>query len=556
MLASLHIENIAVIESSDIDFGRGFNVLTGETGAGKSIVIDSINAVLGERTPRDLIRSGCRNALVSAVFEQIDGRIADELSELGYDCPDGSVLVQRKISSDGSNSVRINGLPATVAVLKTVGRLLINIHGQHDNQSLLDPSTHIRFIDAVADNGGLLERYRLAYDDFRACEAELNRLKALKDASEQRLELLRYEISELEVADIEVGERDDLVRQRDLIRNGEAVARELIAAGAAINGDDDVPSVPARLEEAAQHLSNCAQSLKAADALSEQLNGFGYEVQEAADKIAHLLDSLNFEPELLEDIEARLDYLFRLSSKYGRTEQEMLDRLAADRAELDSVENNDRLVAEAEAKLTAAAAKVDRLADELTKTRTKAGKAFADKVCSELASLDMPGVAFICDVSVKELSKNGRDKVEFLISANAGEAPKPISKIASGGELSRTMLAIKSVLADKNDVPTLIFDEIDTGISGSAAQKVGVKLKKISQNAQVICVTHLAQIAALADSHYKIAKHAENGRTFTEVRLLQSDDRVGEVARIMSGESPSATMLARAKELIDYGCKL
>lgn len=556
MLTSLHIENIAIIEKSDIVFNSGFNILTGETGAGKSIVIDSINAILGERTSRDLIRTGADHALVSAVFENLEPESALWLEEMGYECADGSLIVNRKLTSDGKNVIRINGLPANVTVLKEIGKRLINIHGQHDSQSLLSPSSHIGYIDSVADDFALLKEYRTAYSLYQTKEKEYQSITLMNDRSEERMDLLRFQIAELEAAEIEVGERDELIRQRDFIRNSESIAQALNTAKGILSGADEIDGVSEMLFSAADRLTPCIDHFKKFQSISERLSGFGYEIQEIIEEIDACFDKLNFDPVLAEQIEERLDYLFRLSNKYGKTEQDILNYLENAKNELDILENSELRIEAAKLERDAALNRATELAERLSKVRAEAATRLSDAICKELAELDMPKVRFVCDHRTSSLGSNGIDSMEFLISVNPGETPKPLAKIASGGELSRIMLAIKSVLADKNDVPTLIFDEIDTGISGHAAQQVGLKLKSIASNVQVLCVTHLPQIAALADHHYRITKSTDADRTFTQVEPLDRSERIIEVARIMSGSTPSQTMLASAEELIDNGEKL
>lgn len=556
MLTSLHIENIAVIEKTDIEFNSGFNVLTGETGVGKSIVIDAINAVLGERTPRDLIRSDTDYAFVSAVFDNLDEERINALNEIGFSVDDGSLLISRKLTLDGKNHIFINGSPANVTVLKDVAKRLVNIHGQHDNQSLLNPSSHIKFIDAIADNSDIKTEYNTAYDRYKELLNKLTSLQSENARSDERIDLLRYQIGEIEAAEIEVGERDSLIKQRDFIRNRETIVKALYAAQSIINGGQTGSDIPNMLFDAANQLSACEEYFKSAASLAEKVNGFGYELQEISDEISALYDKLEFDPHLADDIESRLDYLYRLSSKYGKTEEDMLNYLANAKEELSLIENYDRNLEQLSKQVDSAFVEANKLATKLSLTRKKASEHFVKRVTEELEFLNMPKVVFVCDIKETELLRNGTDKIEFNISVNPGEPAKPISKVASGGELSRIMLAIKSALADKNDVPTLIFDEIDTGISGNAAQKVGIKLKNIAKSEQVICVTHLPQIASLADNHFKINKRTENNRTFTDVELLSYGERVDEIARMMSGDIVSSSILASAKEMIDYGKNL
>ncbi len=551
MLASLHIENIAVVEKTDITFSEGFNVLTGETGAGKSIIIDAISAIIGERTSHDLIRTGENSANVSAVFENIDGEAAAILAELGYDCEDGTVLLSRKISSDGKNAVRINGTPSTVAVLKKVGAALVNIHGQHDSQSLLNPARHIEFIDAVGDSEALLKRYKTSYNEYKSTLKALEELQASDSESSQRADYLRYVIDEIESAELEIGERDELIKQREVIRNSVDIAQKLSAAHEILSGSEYSDGIPNMFKASVNELRKAAKYLPHLAEICERLDGFGYETEEIISEIDRELSNTDFDPNLLESIEARLDYLFRLLKKYGQTEEDVLAHLADCQKELSKIDNSNELIIELASKCQGLKAQTQSLAEQLSVKRKTAAEQFEKAVCNELAFLDMPKVVFKVEINEQQLSLNGFDSVEFLISVNVGEQPKPLAKIASGGELSRIMLAIKTVLADKDSISTLIFDEIDTGISGSAARKVGIKLKQVAKTHQVLCVTHLAQIASLADSHYRIEKHSDADKTFTEVAELDYEQRIDEVARIMSTGVTTDAMRASAKELID-----
>ena len=551
MLVSLHIENIAVIEKTDITFTEGFNVLTGETGAGKSIIIDAISAIIGERTSHDLIRTGEDNASVSAVFDNISDEAIAVLSELGYDCEDGSVLLSRKISADGRNTIRINGMPATVAVLKKAGAVLVNIHGQHDSQSLLDPAKHIEFIDAVGDTKSLLDEYKSAYGEYKTTVAMLDKLTDSASENEQSADFLRYVIDEIESAEIEIGERDELVNQREVIRNSVDIAQRLSAVYELLVGGEYSEGVPNIFKNSANELRKVEKYLPRLSELAERLEGFGYETEEIAGEIDRELSNTDFDPQLLESIEARVDYLFRLSKKYGRTEQEILEYLDECKTELADIDNSDEHITELTVKCRELKTRVESLGADLSAKRRSAAETFEQSVCNELAFLDMPKVIFKVNFEQQEFAQNGCDSVEFLISVNVGEQPKPLAKIASGGELSRIMLAIKTVLADKDSIGTLIFDEIDTGISGSAARKVGIKMKQVSGTHQVLCVTHLAQIASLASSHYRIEKYSDGGKTFTSVASLDYEMRIDEVARIMSTGVTTDAMRASAKELID-----
>jgi len=550
MLSALHIENIAVIEKTDITFGGGFNVLTGETGAGKSIVIDAINAILGERTSHDLIRTGADSASVTATFEKISDDAKAELSELGYDCDDDTLIILRKIFADGRNVVKINGMPATVSILKKFSQYLINIHGQHDSQHLLDATRHIDYIDLVADDKSLFDAYVDAFKQYNDVKKRLSELKAVSDSALQRADYLRYAVSELEAAEIEVGEREELAKQRDLMRNSVDIAQQLTDAYNILNGSEYNQGVPSVIRSAADIIGSVLKYIPEFEGLHEKLVGFGYEIEELASTVDGYLSKIEFNPELLESIEARLDYLFRLSKKYGSTEEEMLSYLENSKNELESLDNSDENVKRLESELNEKYGAMVDLANRLSDVRRKTAETFAKNVCEQLEYLDMPKARFEVDINKVDYSSKGCDQIEFLISANAGETPKPLAKIASGGELSRIMLAIKSVISDIDDVDTLIFDEIDAGISGSAARKVGIKIKQIAQSRQIICVTHLAQIAALADEHFKIQKNISDDRTFTQVNLLDNTGRVEEVARIMSTGVITDAMRNSAIELM------
>lgn len=547
MLTSLKIENVAVIESAAIEFGCGLNVLTGETGAGKSIVIDSINAVLGERTSRELIRTGADSAKVYAVFEDIDDGVKAVLDENGIDCDDGVLIINRAISRDGRNVCRANGFPVTVSMLKNLGRMLIDIHGQHDNQALLSPDRHVGFIDSYACAEKLLDEYRAAYTELCGIRNALRSLNTNEQEKAQRIDLLTYQIDELEKAEITVGEWDELNEKKNLYNNSQRVIDNLNSAYELLKCDnggiDCIASAASELERAGAYMESVSET-------AQKVADIRYELEDAAEIIRDSLSELDFDESELNEIEERLDLLYRLSRKYGQTEEEMLRFLQKARDELESIsfsEEKQKKLIEEEKK---AHEKADSLAAELTELRIEAGRRMSEAICSELEFLDMPNVRF--EVSRKEipLSENGRDEIEFLISANAGEEPKPLARIASGGELSRIMLAIKNVLADSDNVGTMIFDEIDTGVSGRAAQKIAMKLRQVSGGRQVICVTHLAQIAAQGDVHLYISKSVRDGKTYTEIRPLLSDDRTDEIARIMGGIEITELQRQSAKEML------
>lgn len=556
MLRTLSIENIAVIEKAKIDFDGGLNVLTGETGAGKSIVVDSINAVLGERTSKELVRTGSDFAFVSAFFENINATVYGELEKLGYTPEDdGSLLITRRISKDGRSSCRINGMPATVSVLHTLGKVLVNIHGQHDSQSLLDPEQHYKFIDMLSGDSSVLSDYKAAFSRFLSVRRELKALTAAADSADKNTELLEYQIKELEEADIKIGEAQALNARKKVMDSAEEAAKAYSSALEAVNGDDENPGAESLLQSALESVvrfSELSPEIKKAAALLENAVD---EIADAKSVIGGELSVLDFDPREREEIEERLDELFRLGKKYGDGEEKMLAYLDNAKRKLNSIVNNEEELEKLNDEYDKAYADVLAAAEKLTALRKKTAQKFAEDVKNQLAYLDMPKINFTVDFKKGIMSSAGLDKIEFLISANPGEEPKPLVKIASGGELSRIMLGIKSILAYNDTVDTLIFDEIDTGVSGRASQKIGLKLKEVSKNTQVICVTHSAQIASNADSHFLISKDISGDRTFTSVTLLNRSQRRNELARIMGGLEITDAMLNSAEELLltNYG---
>lgn len=555
MLKFLHIENIAVIESADIEFSEGFNVLTGETGAGKSIVIDSINAVLGERTSKDLIRAGCDSALVSALFGDFSEISLSALKEFDIEPDeDGNILISRRLSLNGKGLIKINGKPNTATVLKEIAAFLINIHGQHDNQALLDPKKHCSFIDAVADNGDIIAKY---YDEFRNLNnirRELLSLETDEDEMQHKIELLKYQIEELEKAEIKLGEIEELKEKLIFAENFEDMYKRINLALSYFEGDDDTDGALSLLENASKQLSSINDKL--IEENNNRLSEAIMTVRDISVDISSFVDDIDLSQFDSNYINNRLDYLHRLMLKYGNSEEKMLEFLRNAKTELENITFSDKRHAELSDELDSSTQKLISLGEELTFSRKKASESFSFDVCSVLEYLNMPSVKFVVDIKQGKYTKNGCDEVEFLISANSGENPKPLQKTASGGELSRIMLSIKSSLLDKDSVETMIFDEIDTGISGYAAGRVGTQLKKVSKKRQVICVTHLAQIAALADNHLLIEKGSHNGRTFTNVKSLDKESRIGEIARIMSGTEITENLYNSAKELLDRSLEI
>lgn len=553
MIKSLHIENIAVIEKTDIDFDKGFNVLTGETGAGKSIIIDAINAVLGERTSKDLIRAGCDKALVSALFCDLSEQSKKQLAESGFEPDsDGNLLITRALTLNGG-SIKINGRPATAGVLKEVSKNLINIHGQHDNQKLLNPDNYYIYLDMIAENQKQLKDYYDEFKHFNAVRRELNANETDEGEKLRRIEILKYQINELEQADITVGEIDDIKSKLAVAENYEKTVSALASAAVCIDGEENSDGALSLIKNAQNYIESTKNDrlLNLTDKLEEVLAN----LEDVGFEIRSFINNTEYSELDADKLRERLDTLRRLMLKYGGDEQKMLRFLENARAELDKIVCSDKRIEELSAELDASTERLIAFGEKLTDTRVKAAESFSAQVSEVLNLLDMPNVRFEINVNRDKYTRHGCDAVEFLISANAGESVKPLNKIASGGELSRIMLAIKSVLADKDDVDTLIFDEIDTGISGRAADKVGLQLQKVSKSRQVICVTHLAQIAAYAENHLLIEKSVSNDRTYTNVNSLEYEQRIHEIARIMSGSDITENLYNSAKELLDRSKK-
>ncbi|MCR5653436.1 MAG: DNA repair protein RecN [Ruminococcus sp.] len=551
MLTSLFIENIAVIEKSETELYSGLNILTGETGAGKSIVIDAINAVMGHRTSKEIIRNGADNASVFATFSDINDIVKSKLAENGYSVDDDELVISRTLSTSGKNTCRINGRPANVSFLRELGLNLINIHGQHESYELFSPETHITYIDNLADNQELISEYNAEFKNYKRLEKEYNDFLKSETNREQRIDLLSYQVNELEEADISVGESESLADERRVLMNAEKITSALHKAKDYLDGNNTAGAVDI-LDDAVTSLQKASDLNPEFEPIFSRLNDLYYEIRDVGNDIAQAIDRSEENPYRLEEIEERLDLLNKLSRKYGKTEEDMLEFLDKAKNELSMLLEFDNNANELREKCAQAKAKAQSIADKLSESRTKTARDFESKVKKEMNYLDMPGVELVVFREKTELRENGQDRIELLISANPGEAPKPVAKIASGGELSRMMLAIKTVLASTDVIDTLIFDEVDTGISGSAAQKVGMKLKEVSQSRQVICVTHQAQIAALADSHFLIKKNVREGRTFTEINLLDTNGRLRELARILDGVQVTETALAHAQKLMDY----
>lgn len=552
MLKSLNIENIAIIEKAGAEFTAGLNILTGETGAGKSILIDSINAVTGEKTSRELIRTGEDAAEVSAFFEDISSDIKNKLLENGLPCEDDStLLLYRKISRDGKNVCRINGCPVTVSMLKSIGMGLINIHGQRDSQSLLDSEKHIDFLDGFAGLSTEKEDFLASFMRMQNIKNEIRSLNLDEAYKERQSELLRYQIKELRDAEISVGEKAALIKKKNILSNSQKLSEALRCALEALSGNEENSGAYGLISSSVSLISSVTSLAKGLDSLTEQLNNANSYVDDCVRLIDDVLRQLEGIDGNIDEIESRLDLLYRLSKKYGETEEEMLVFLENAKKELDTIVSSDERLNELNLEFSQVLKDCKEKAEKITLKRKKAAERMASAVKYELSFLDMPSCVFKVDITPTELTEKGADAIEFLISANPGEEPKPLSKVASGGELSRIMLAMKNVLNKEGGVDTLIFDEIDTGVSGSAARRIAVKLSEVSKNSQILCITHLAQIAAFADSHKFLYKQVVDGKTYTRIRELSEKERTVELARMTYGNDADEIHLKSAQQMIE-----
>lgn len=547
MLSLLHIENIAVIEQAEISFDRGFHVLTGETGAGKSILIDAISAILGERSYRDMIRTGTEKASVRAIFTEVPEYPWFEENGVEYD---SEVVIQRDIYLDGRNNCRVNGTPVTVTILRKLGIQLINIHGQHDSASLFDENNHLTFLDDFAENYPLRETYCEKFEAVSSLRKEIERFSMDEGEKLRKLEMLKYQIAEIEKAELEAGEDDALEERRKVLQNAEKLSDGLNSAVESLYGGDDTDGAISLISTAQRDLARLSRYTDTFSELQEKLTDLMYQLQDAADELRQQQDDLSYSGDELERIEARLDVIHRLRRKYGADCAEILQYLENARKELDEIEFSDDHLDKLKRKLLKAEKEAWDAAYALRDSRNEAAERLSARILDELSQLDMPKVQFSCVFTELELTANGADGVAFYMSANAGEALKPMSKVASGGELARIMLAIKNVLAEQDQVSTLIFDEVDTGVSGRAAVKVAEKLHSIAKNKQVLCITHLPQIAARGDNHMLISKSERDGRTYTTVTPLDREGRKQELARIIGGANITETTLKSAEEML------
>ena len=547
MLKELYIENLAVIERASVSLGPGMNVFTGETGAGKSILIGGINAVLGQRVSRDIVRAGAEKAFISAVFDGVTAAVSEKLQEFGVE-PEDELIVSREISSDGRGTARINSRAVSVSALREIGGLLINIHGQHDSQVLLDPAKHLGILDSYAECEGAVADYRQSFRKLQAVARDISKLKQSEREKAQRITYLKSLVDDISSVKPERGEDDAVEEKFRLLENAAALSESLRNAVNILTGDDESGGVSAETASAYGEIESGAELMPALKPLCERLSSVGIEIGDISDELSRLLDSLDFDEGEYSRLSERRDALTRLKRRYGPTLDDAIDLWESSSEELEALSGSENELKRLSGEKDALLAEVSKKAEGLSKLRHTAAEKFQSEVEGELKFLNMPDVRIEVSFERGKLTQSGMDTVEFLISANRGEEPKPMAKIASGGELSRIMLALKSVLSDRDDIPTLIFDEIDTGVSGRAAQKIGIKLREISRRRQVICVTHLAQLAIYADEHVLIEKTGGAERTATEIKPLDFEGRKYEIARILGGDNITETVLKDAEE--------
>ena len=552
MLANLKIENVAVIEKAEVNFTHGFTVLTGETGAGKSILIDSINAILGNRTSRELVRSGAQKACIWATFEAIPASVKKQLEKCGYEASD-DLLLYREINAEGKGSCRINGMPATAAVVRDISAGLLSIHGQHDSQSLTNPALHLDLLDQYAQNRELFAEYYRRYRELVTVKRQLDTANASEADKQRRIEALTAEIDAIDAAALQPGEEKTLLERKTVITHAQSILEGITAAHLALAGDEDGEQAGAAdlLGGAVDGLQNSARLDESLAAMSERLNELYYSARDLATDLADRLDAYGFDAEELDQIESRLDTIYRIKQKFGMEVEELLARRDTAAAELEGFQSSGQRIAELKGRMQTLYAAAKEAAEALTQSRLKGFAAMNKQMKAALEFLNMPGIRFALKHARGPLSSHGQDTVEFLISTNPGEEPKPLAKIASGGELSRIMLAFKSALADRDALPTVIYDEIDTGVSGLAAGRIGQLLHQTAKGHQVLCITHTPQVAAFADNQLLIQKNVRNDRTFTEIHTLDMDGRVEVLARMISGDKVSELSLASARELIE-----
>lgn len=550
MLSELYIENLAVIEKATIDFSDKLNVFTGETGAGKSILINGINAILGQRVTKDIVRTGTDKAVISALFTDIGDNVLKVLDELGISAEDGQLFLTREIRSDGGSVARVNSRAVNVSVLKAIGETLVTIHGQHDNQILMAPERHIEILDSYAESEALIEDYHSSFRELQSIAKKINKIKTEKSKKEFRMAELADIVEEINALNIHEGEDKEIEAELNISKNAVAISEALYMAKQLLSGDDDTDGAVEMTQRASKSVEGYTDIMTEISPIYDRLSSAAIEMEDISEEIGSLLDSLDIDPKRYDYLNQRSDELRRIMKKYGPELDDVLTTLENSQNELDELSGAEQSLDELNKEKERLLAEVSKKAKALSDHRKKAGERFVSQVTEELEFLNMPKVKLVVQQKTGKLTINGMDSIEFLISANLGEEPKPIAKIASGGELSRIMLALKNVIAEKDCIGTLIFDEIDTGVSGRAAQKIGIKLKQISRLRQVLCVTHLAQMAVMADNHLLIEKNIQGDRTVTTVRTLDHEQRKYEIARIMGGENITELMLENAEQYL------
>lgn len=550
MLSELYIENLAVIEKATIDFSDKLNVFTGETGAGKSILINGINAILGQRVTKDIVRTGTDKAVISALFTDIGDNVFQVLDELGISAEDGQLFLTREIRSDGGSVARVNSRAVNVSVLKAIGETLVTIHGQHDNQILMAPERHIEILDSYAESEALIEDYHSSFRELQSIAKKINKIKTEQSKKEFRMAELADIVEEINSLNIHEGEDKEIEAELNISKNAVAISEALYMAKQLLSGDDDTDGAVEMTQRASKSVEGYTDIMTEISPIYDRLSSAAIEMEDISEEIGSLLDSLDIDPKRYDYLNQRSDELRRIMKKYGPELDDVLTTLENSQNELDELSGAEQSLDELNKEKERLLAEVSKKAKALSDHRKKAGERFVSQVTEELEFLNMPKVKLVVQQKTGKLTINGMDSIEFLISANLGEEPKPIAKIASGGELSRIMLALKNVIAEKDCIGTLIFDEIDTGVSGRAAQKIGIKLKQISRLRQVLCVTHLAQMAVMADNHLLIEKNIQGDRTVTTVRTLDHEQRKYEIARIMGGENITELMLENAEQYL------
>lgn len=550
MLSELYIENLAVIEKATIDFSDKLNVFTGETGAGKSILINGINAILGQRVTKDIVRTGTDKAVISALFTDIGDNVLQVLDELGISAEDGQLFLTREIRSDGGSVARVNSRAVNISVLKAIGETLVTIHGQHDNQILMAPERHIEILDSYAESEALIEDYHSSFRELQSIAKKINKIKTEQSKKEFRMAELADIVEEINALNIHEGEDKEIEAELNISKNAVAISEALYMAKQLLSGDDDTDGAVEMTQRASKSVEEYTDIMTEISPIYDRLSSAAIEMEDISEEIGSLLDSLDIDPKRYDYLNQRSDELRRIMKKYGPELDDVLTTLENSQNELDELSGAEQSLDELNKEKERLLAEVSRKAKALSDHRKKAGERFVSQVTEELEFLNMPKVKLVVQQKTGKLTINGMDSIEFLISANLGEEPKPIAKIASGGELSRIMLALKNVIAEKDSIGTLIFDEIDTGVSGRAAQKIGIKLKQISRLRQVLCVTHLAQMAVMADNHLLIEKNIQGDRTVTTVRTLDHEQRKYEIARIMGGENITELMLENAEQYL------